>query len=205
MASTAFSTSKGPIVIGHRGVSGHAPENSMAAFRMAAAAGIHHCDAVELDLQTTLDGQFVVHHDPVLPNGGIIAKLPLSRSATPLAMARRYRLAEALLALARARTSLWRRKSRPIQTPTCLRCYAITGRNVWRFTHLAIAVPGFAERTVISVSASFRHPTRSTRFRQVLDAGEYDLWREASLIDLALVSACHGEGILLNAWTVSNT
>jgi glycerophosphoryl diester phosphodiesterase len=49
------------LVIAHRGFSGQAPENTLAAFRMAQAAG---ADAVELDVTTSKDGEVVVIHDP---------------------------------------------------------------------------------------------------------------------------------------------
>ena len=48
------------IRIAHRGASGIAPENTLAAFKEAIEIGV---DAVELDLQGTADGQVVVIHD----------------------------------------------------------------------------------------------------------------------------------------------
>ena len=52
-----------PRVIAHRGSSGTAPENTMAAFREAAASG---ADMIELDVRLTRDGQCVVLHDRTL-------------------------------------------------------------------------------------------------------------------------------------------
>jgi glycerophosphoryl diester phosphodiesterase len=52
-----------PLVIGHRGASRYAPENTLAAFRLAAEMG---ADAIELDVQLTVDGQIVVLHDRTL-------------------------------------------------------------------------------------------------------------------------------------------
>jgi glycerophosphoryl diester phosphodiesterase len=49
-----------PLVIAHRGASGLAPENTMAAFRLAIALG---ADGFELDVQLSADGQAVVIHD----------------------------------------------------------------------------------------------------------------------------------------------
>lgn len=46
--------------IAHRGASGHAPENTLAAFRLALELGT---DAIELDLRPTRDGEVVVLHD----------------------------------------------------------------------------------------------------------------------------------------------
>jgi glycerophosphoryl diester phosphodiesterase len=50
-------------VIAHRGASGAAPENTMAAFREAHAAG---ADMIELDVQLLRDGQLAVFHDHTL-------------------------------------------------------------------------------------------------------------------------------------------
>lgn len=50
-------------IIAHRGASGHAPENTMAAFELALAEG---ADAIELDVRLTADGLPAVLHDPTL-------------------------------------------------------------------------------------------------------------------------------------------
>lgn len=47
-------------VIAHRGASAHAPENTLAAFRCAAALG---SSAIETDLRVTREGKFVLLHD----------------------------------------------------------------------------------------------------------------------------------------------
>ncbi|MFC5648748.1 glycerophosphodiester phosphodiesterase [Paenibacillus solisilvae] len=52
--------SKPPIVIAHRGAAGEAPENTPAAFKLALEQG---CDAFELDVHLSNDGQIVVIHD----------------------------------------------------------------------------------------------------------------------------------------------
>jgi glycerophosphoryl diester phosphodiesterase len=49
-----------PLIIAHRGASGLAPENTLAAFRLAMTQGAH---GVELDLQLSADGEPVVIHD----------------------------------------------------------------------------------------------------------------------------------------------
>ncbi|MCY3740579.1 MAG: glycerophosphodiester phosphodiesterase family protein [Candidatus Poribacteria bacterium] len=51
------------IRIAHRGASGSAPENTLAAFKKALEIGV---DAVELDLHGTADGEIVVIHDSTL-------------------------------------------------------------------------------------------------------------------------------------------
>ena len=49
-----------PLIWAHRGASGHAPENTLPAFQLAADMG---ADGVELDVQLTKDGVLVVCHD----------------------------------------------------------------------------------------------------------------------------------------------
>jgi glycerophosphoryl diester phosphodiesterase len=49
-----------PLVIAHRGSSAYAPENTLAAFTLAAEQG---ADAIELDVDLTRDGHVVVMHD----------------------------------------------------------------------------------------------------------------------------------------------
>lgn len=56
-----------PLIIGHRGASAVAPENTMAAFREAIAAG---ADGIEFDVRLTRDGVPVVIHDNSLRRTG---------------------------------------------------------------------------------------------------------------------------------------
>lgn len=52
-----------PLVWAHRGASGYAPENTLAAFQKAVDLG---ADGVELDIQLTQDDQIVVIHDETI-------------------------------------------------------------------------------------------------------------------------------------------
>src|SRR4026208_948606 len=71
-----------PLIIGHRGASAGAPENTMAAFRAAIAAG---ADGIEFDVRLSRDGVPVVIHDSTLRRtGGLpqrIADLTVSELA----------------------------------------------------------------------------------------------------------------------------
>ncbi|NLF67353.1 MAG: glycerophosphodiester phosphodiesterase [Chloroflexi bacterium] len=53
-------TAQTPLIIGHRGASADAPENTLAAFGLAAELG---ADGVELDVRLSADGEVVVIHD----------------------------------------------------------------------------------------------------------------------------------------------
>lgn len=49
-----------PLIIGHRGSAGEAPENTLGSFALALEQG---CDGIELDVHVTKDNQIVVCHD----------------------------------------------------------------------------------------------------------------------------------------------
>ncbi|HEX5096422.1 MAG TPA: glycerophosphodiester phosphodiesterase [Acidimicrobiia bacterium] len=64
------------LILGHRGASHDARENTLEAFALARAQG---ADGVELDVRRTADGELVVHHDPHVPGVGLLAQLPFAR------------------------------------------------------------------------------------------------------------------------------
>ena len=62
-SSTATATDRaaaGPLVIGHRGASGHRPEHTLAAYELAARLG---ADYIEPDLVSTKDHVLVARHE----------------------------------------------------------------------------------------------------------------------------------------------
>lgn len=71
-----------PLVIGHRGARGMAPENSLAGIHRAAELG---ADAVELDLQLSHDGVPVVFHDHTLERLTDVRQRFPDRAPWPLA------------------------------------------------------------------------------------------------------------------------
>jgi glycerophosphoryl diester phosphodiesterase len=60
LAMRATGTDRPVTIFAHRGAASEAPENTLAAFRLA---GTQHTDYVELDVQETSDGVVVVMHD----------------------------------------------------------------------------------------------------------------------------------------------
>ena len=65
------------LIIGHRGASAHAPENTLAAFDLALQEG---ADGIEFDVRLARDRVPVVIHDPTLrrtaPRDGLVESLP---------------------------------------------------------------------------------------------------------------------------------
>jgi glycerophosphoryl diester phosphodiesterase len=64
-----------PLIIGHRGASALAPENTLAAFRRAIADG---ADGIEFDVRLSRDGVAAVIHDATLERTGL-TKLKVSQ------------------------------------------------------------------------------------------------------------------------------
>src|SRR5215204_2669146 len=58
---------RSPLIIGHRGASRFAPENTLAAFRLALEVG---ADGVEFDVRLTRDGFPIIIHDDNLKRTG---------------------------------------------------------------------------------------------------------------------------------------
>jgi len=71
----AWSTLKGaaPLVIAHRGASGHRPEHTLASYALAMELG---ADYIEPDLVATKDGHLVARHEPLLDETTDVAKRP---------------------------------------------------------------------------------------------------------------------------------
>jgi glycerophosphoryl diester phosphodiesterase len=63
MSNNPIWTADAPLVIAHRGASLRAPENTMAAFRLAVDLG---ADGIEFDVKLTQDDHVVIHHDMTL-------------------------------------------------------------------------------------------------------------------------------------------
>ncbi|MGH3656688.1 MAG: glycerophosphodiester phosphodiesterase [Micromonosporaceae bacterium] len=59
-ATTSEAAADRPVVIGHRGASGHRPEHTIAAYRLAIKQG---ADIIEPDLVSTKDGVLVARHE----------------------------------------------------------------------------------------------------------------------------------------------
>lgn len=68
-----------PVIFAHRGASAHAPENTLAAFKLALDQG---APAIEFDVKLSSDGQAVVIHDQTVDRttdgSGNVAGLPLA-------------------------------------------------------------------------------------------------------------------------------
>jgi glycerophosphoryl diester phosphodiesterase len=198
--------SRRPLVIGHRGASAEAPENTVAAFTIAAAQG---ADWVELDVRLTTDSELAVVHDAYLPDGRIVADLARSELPHQVPV-----LAEALAASVPMGVNV-EIKHDPVEP------------GFADDRHIAdITVAAVADSPVAVLISSFdllvidrvRHlaPELPTAYLVVdptspLDAvdacvtgGHSALHPWHKSVDAALVDRCHEAGLAVNVWTVDD-
>lgn len=194
-----------PRVLAHRGASGHALENSLAAFREAIRLG---ADGVELDIHTTADGCLLIHHDPVIPGLGPIASHSLEAiRATPLPNGEPIpTLEEALAAL--GGLEVWIEvKALPAsadrlllaaidRAPTPSRC------AVHSFDHRIVARLGALRPALRRGVLSSAYPADPVGLLSA--AGATALWQACDSVDAELVAAVHSHGGEVIAWTVND-
>lgn len=77
-----MSAAQHPLILGHRGASAHAPDNTLRAYALAVA---QNADGIELDVRRTADGELVLHHDAAVEGVGRLIDLTLEevRAALP--------------------------------------------------------------------------------------------------------------------------
>lgn len=197
-----------PLVIGHRGASGHALENTLSAFRLCVDNPPTRCDGVELDIHTTADGEIVVHHDPVLKDGRAIAELPWAAlqqvrlsNGEPIPT-----LAQALEVLAPIEVFI-EAKALPAQHDgrllALMRCHPHPDRlHVHAFDHRII-------RRLSATAPEFGYGVLSgshlvDNVQPARNAGARTLWQHWEQIDQALVEECAAAGVRIIAWTVNS-
>lgn len=193
-----------PELIAHRGMPRVHPENSLAGFVLALSVG---ADGIELDVHATRDGVVVVHHDPAVraPDGttAAIATSSLSQLRSLAGGADALpTLAEALdLVNGAARVYV------EVKAPALERAVvALVGsRSEWCRIH------SFDHRIVQGVRRLAPHVRCGVLMSSYLmdplaplrDTGATDLWQHWSLVDEALVTAVHGIGARVIAWTLN--
>jgi glycerophosphoryl diester phosphodiesterase len=160
---------------------------------------------VELDVHSSADGAFIVHHDAEIPGTGPIAGLTLGEiRARPLSNGEAIPTLTEALAVC-AGLELWvELKSLGAQLDAAFLEALGDGDpaliGVHSFDHRIIArlgkrMPGL-RRGVLSVSSPV------DPVRQMRDAGARALWQEWRTIDTELVREVHRTGGEVIAWTV---
>ena len=196
------------LVIGHRGASGHALENTLDAFERCVAPSPSACDGVELDIHTTADGELVVHHDPVLADGRLLHELVAAEVAEV-----RLRdgsgiptLSEALAVLAPVQVFI---EAKGVSHHGLGRLRALVAGHpyperlhIHAFDHRVIRRLYEADATLSLGVLSASYPLDVPG--PVLATGAKTLWQEWPLIDRDMVERCAMAGIRVIAWTVNH-
>jgi glycerophosphoryl diester phosphodiesterase len=205
-----------PIVVGHRGAGGLAPENTLAAFQVAADLGI---DGVEFDVQLTKDGHPIVFHDDevqrVTDGTGQVADLTLGELKTLDAGAKfapRFR-GERVPSL---------RDALDFLRGTDLLLF-IELKAPWRYPGIEEAVVSLIREFELvehALVSTFHHPALYTLHHLAPEIALAELWFDRlprddeiafNIID-ALDSLCtpeqiarlHRRGVTVTAWTVND-
>lgn len=209
-----------PIIVGHRGAAGVAPENTLASFRRAVALGVRD---LELDVHLTRDGFPVCFHDDrlerVTPGIGRVADLDWEALAALPVMpggfggsfpeARIPLLETVLTELPECRfvVELKADPERPGELVTRTlevirsagagdRCRLISFEpDLLRRARAAGDLP-------LGVLVGTR--TAGELFPWAREVGAAALHPQHTLVDAALVSRAREEGFLINAWTVNH-
>ena len=204
-----------PEIIAHRGTPRQHPENSLPSFRHALELG---ADGIELDVHLTSDDAVVVHHDPALTgrNSAPGAPAPRIRELT-LAELRTHVLApgvpvptlDEVLSLVGSRAVVYIEIKAPNAEQAVMRCVTASSVRcaVHSFDHRVArrvaqleSAPGTRPLPTGILSASYLiEPLAALRA-----ARARDYWQQWDLIDEALVTAVHGAGGRVVAWTVND-
>lgn len=193
-----------PRTLAHRGASGYALENTLAAFRRAVEMG---ADGVELDVHASSDGELVVHHDAVIEGLGAIRDLSLDAiRSRPLSNGETAPTLEEALAVIGLHEVWIEVKALPSQLDGQLRqvlrsAPAPERYGIHSFDHRLVQRISRASRdfrTGILLSARLLDPVAAMR-----EAGAGVVWQEWSMIDAALIADIHAAGGEVIAWTVN--
>ena len=168
------------LVFAHRGASATHPENTVAAFRAAVAAG---ADGIELDVWAHPDGRLLVHHDEH-PEGPVPT------------------LDEALAACGDLIVNVEVKRAPPAVVAAALR-----GRGeqvlVSSFDAVTVAEVRRLDPTLPTALLTMRPVTARTIARSVA-AGHAALHPHHLSVTARLVIRCHRAGLAVNTWTVDD-
>ena len=185
------------LVIGHRGASAAAPENSIRAFEFADKMG---ADGVELDVRLAPDGRLIVKHDP-LPKeaavldgypvlsevlaacGDMLVNVEIKTSDDEAGYDPTVAVAELAIAEMRKHGDASRWIISSFDWATVQRCRQLAPDLMTAYLVMN-ATPEVIDQTAAAGHAAV-HPWEPT-------------------VDQAMVDRCHGAGIAMNTWTCND-
>lgn len=196
-------------VLGHRGASAVAPENSLEAFRIALGMG---ADGVELDVRRTVDGALVLHHDAVTAGGSVIGASTLAHLRAEVADLPVLEDALDTCRDAEVNVEIKNIPSEPGFDPDCRVSAAVVELLRSRGSADQVIVSSFHIGTIDAVKAhdenvptgllTFLTPNAVDGARLARARGHDAVHPHHGSVDRDLVARAHGDGLLVNTWTV---
>ena len=187
----------------HRGASRAQPENTVAAFRTAAAMGAH---AVELDVRRTADGALVVVHDARLGDGRVVRET--ARADLPPSVPT---LAEALDACAPMWVNVEIKNdqgdpdfdaSDSIADETIAALVARGEDSRWLISSFRLETIDRCRELASSIATAWLTIDTPVDVTDVLTTrGHAALHPWVGVVTPELVERCHGAGLRVNPWT----
>lgn len=184
-------------IIAHRGANREAPENTIPAFERALETGV---DGIELDVHVTRDNIPIVHHDPVLPDGGSIARLDSADLERRTDAPRLSRVLELVNGQCQLYVEI---KAAEALMPTV---ELLRDRTHWCSIH------SFDHRVAqMARPLCPELPTGILLVSRLVDlphafnaAGARDVWQHTDYVDGGLIGDAHRERRRVIAWTVND-
>ncbi len=197
-----------PLIYGHRGASAAAPENTVAAFRLARELG---ADGVELDVRRSADDELVICHDPALADGRAVRAV-LRAELSPSVPT----LAEALDACAGMIVNIEIKNipHEPDFDPACRVVDDVVALLADREFRDHVLISSFHLPTIDRVKAldrrlrtgllTFVDPLPGDSLAAVVERGHDAVHPYDMTVDGALVTEAHRVGLEVNVWTVDD-
>lgn len=191
----------------HRGASADAPENTLAAFRLAREQG---ADGIELDVRRSADGDLVVHHDAALRDGRVIRETPTAElpDAVP-SLAAALDACEGVVVNVEIKNSPFDPDHDPERTladDVVALLRARDGRDQVLVSSFDLATVDRV-RALADVATAFLtyvDPVGADAVALAADRGHVAIHPHEGTVDAAFVALAHGAGLAVNVWTVDD-
>ncbi|MCC6627366.1 MAG: glycerophosphodiester phosphodiesterase [Chloroflexi bacterium] len=194
-------------ILGHRGASGEAPENTLRAFALAADQG---ADGIELDVQPATDGTLVIMHDDTVDRTtsgqGRVADLSYTAlAALDAGAGERVPTLEEALRLARGRLLVDIEIKDPGIEPAVAALVGELGMAD------EVVISSFYPASLAAMRAAAPHLRRwllspgwsATTLATALDLGAAGVAPRHPAVDAALVATAREHGLAVVTWTAN--
>jgi glycerophosphoryl diester phosphodiesterase len=191
------------LVLGHRGASGHAPENTPEAFALADEMG---ADGVELDVRRVTDGRLFVAHDP-LPEGlDEVDAMALPTLADVLDACGDRMLVNVEIKNWKGDTGYDPTMAMVAPIIDELRRRGPRARTRWLISSFSWSTVAACRELApdIATACLTASPLDAATIDQVAAAGHSALHPWERDVDEALVAGCHQRGLSVNTWTCND-